>query len=440
MRKLVRMTSVAGSAIRPSIRYRSHTGLRFFDPARNAADMFRADEARYDHERLRVRGIITIPQFIREDIGAHGLIEVLDGRLDGRRLECSGNQSPWSVSIDGNDCLYSARGKVWWAEHRGGFEFSLDLDLNLTRFVAHRSEAPHDSGDPLARNPTIGRSLARQTLDGNDNVLIGADRLGGQVFARRREWWRSWSVTYHDLVLEDLVRCLTPEGFGIQAHIERVTLVKAEIYWEFSHTDATSVVSRLSHEMASADGATRQFYSTAPIQSGQERNAHWSKIALNRAVHLKLYAKTPTRIRVELVYQARIREHARVQCSAEGANIISLLDGLAQDAEQRAVQAVGGLAALMQPSEECARLVTALANIAKRVRGSDLTAVLSLLAAGPIEPTSDDGLLPRRTCSALVRDGVLQRVSLRFRSRQYRLLPALRRVFQPLPLAAANDT
>lgn len=216
------------------------------------------------------------------------------------------------------------------------------IGLNPTRFVVHQDMR---LSDEVRRWPEVrlwSRSAITRhingefALDGRDNVLLGRRR---EHFASSQNW------PHH------LERYLSAVSSQIQATVDTAarhagvvienpqasSLRSVETYWEFLTNDALALVSRLEPVLSQigAESRRREFplhESVSGSERIRDRNSVSIRSYLTNDVSLRVYAKTPRRIRFEISHE---RDAARHRSIGSPIELIGRLQHVARDAARR---------------------------------------------------------------------------------------------------------
>lgn len=197
--------------------------------------------------------------------------------------------------------------RISQSEGNDRYVLSLKLSVNPTRFCVYqptpyRTEVGGERQLPI--QPVLFATQdstsykGEESLDNNDNVILSPP---ARLNASNNFWERNFQryltgiVNYID---EELIAYLS-QGFTVRNFEERYSLRYVENYWDIPCDDAVELVHRfLPSFSALANNSSLQFYpvngvsidQTSPSLKGEFRNGE----------KLKIYAKTPQRIRVEV--------------------------------------------------------------------------------------------------------------------------------------------
>jgi hypothetical protein len=413
---------------------RRPSGLRAFDLA--DPDLFRPSEAKHDRIKLRLetrfacagpeqleRHLRQLP-FLRHARARNGrgyTLKVADGFL------FAGSGRLWTVG--------PARG-VAAAERSaaGGFLFALvlDIDANPTRFLAHHEPAgwpfEHLAAMPpsqaLRRNPELERQTRAAALDGNDNLLLGAARNGGQSFARRGTKWGRVVSIYLGHIQRLLHAAFTPSPcnpvqLAQPLELELATLTQLETYWEYETPDALGVVASLADhlQLAASDWRVRRYLpDTRFTDLAQARNCLSVTLPLNKEVSLVLYAKTLDRLRFEVRYTKNVRGIGARDCRGP-VPATSILGMVQDDAAKRTRRVAEALREVAGSGEfERVALLDLEAALLQATDGDHEAArqlLRPLLHVGAVSRTVPDGIAPPEVLERLEDQGVLRRIRVR---------------------------
>lgn len=418
------------------IRRRHRVGLKPFDYAESGDYLFDDLDARHDRIKIALRVDISVPANI-----APQYAEVVDNRdgsgVDVLRLRRKpGDQ--WAISIARDAWLFACMGNLAALHHEGHFRASITLDLNPTRFWSLRESSNLSDleelspEEALAFDPEKSRIIKAQTLDGNDNCLIGNAKLGGSTFGRRSERWRRILQIYLQKVELLLRSALAPEDAGAQIiHFSYGAVRQAEIYWELFHPDAIVAVSGIAKSLKRSDGSA--ILANLPILSGGSANSEWVRLPLSKDASLTVYAKTSTRLRWEIKYQDGLAEDARRYAGVLTGNIVSVLMAGCCGAGRRMRNIWSYFLSALAFDVESSEIFTFMSKLNSAVPEKNRHIVLSLLGTRRnITATGSEGIAPPSVCKALVRSGVLRPARLRNRGRVYALAPQFDQMFDQL--------
>lgn len=225
-------------------------------------------------------------------------------------------------------------------EDAAGRAIAFDLDLNPTRFVRHQGYV-RNIGDPVSQwafpHPRLstGGELrgGEACLDGNDNVLASPrlERMGSP------EAWGRQLGRYWHAVTETLDSLLTNAARVAQVGLSRgwrFSVQYVETYWEFSASDALSLVRQLSPHLCSyAEQARTRTYFTEQ----REGNTLSIRLRLPHGRYMKIYAKTTTRVRFEVEHQLT-SSSVHLEHGHTGQTFAAFSRVLSECAEQAAVE------------------------------------------------------------------------------------------------------
>ena len=290
------------------------------------------------------------------------------------------------------------------------------IGLNPTRFLVHQDMR---LSDDIGRWPEVrlwSRSAITRhindefALDGRDNVLLGRRR---EHFASPRNW------PHH---LERYLRAVssqiqaTVDGAARRAGVaiedpQATSLRSVETYWEFLTNDALALVSLLEPVLSQigAESRRREF----PLQenvSGSERIRDRNGISirsyLTNDISLRVYAKTPRRIRFEISHERDAGRHRSIGAPIE---LIDRLQHVARDAARR----VNNVLRIVENRLGRAPLGGSVFGFVQRVYGAAPTAMAAeqllalLVEQGSLHIGEDDPL--REAALSLTRLQVLER-------------------------------
>jgi hypothetical protein len=431
--------------------------MKPFDHALDARFLFPFEDARHDRIKLSVHARVSVDPAAIEEVFDHmastsseGLFA---GRLrsgrDGDFLELFSQERQrraWLVTLAGR------RNRAIYHERHVFIDVDLELDVNPTRFLAHQPETSldairaRDPFDALRVNPDVRRSLRARTLDASDNILFGAEFMGGRTFARRDAHWRAVMNANFDHLREALTSSLAPARFAQLVSLD-MRVKQAEAYWELASADAVSVVEGLCNAFKAAAGDTRisQIVQSRPpmarptIDFDGDRNARWLKLPLTEEVDLKVYAKTVDRVRVELTYHGGIRRHAqraggRRVATGCNSDVVETLLSLRDGASNRLTNVWDTVMTLYRPHEGTGEICDFMRRLNRAVEEGNRQLMLSLLANHRgVTVTDATGFASLAVCRALESEGILQRVHPRNRApARYALAPRYSEMFDRL--------
>lgn len=391
------------------IRERTKSGLKYFDPTQRPGFLFAKDEARHDFVRVKIRMEGTAHG---EGALHHFLALLGDNTRDDSVLSLTNGLTAgkWKAKVTRDRWLFGGAGFLRISDDRTRLLLDLDLQLNPQRFLAHQPDPNPDvisrlhPMQALAWRADVAATLEARTLDQRDNVLIGADRLGGHEFHNREAWWRSVVAVYlrhiRDLLSSEMQACGAEH---IQLTQEKVT--RAEVVWELRHHDAISLTADLHRR---ARGVPRVVWREGKftLESGHTANAGWFVVHRSDGVRIRVYAKCLDRLRVEVVFSDRIpQELRRCRHYISDVAVESTLAGLRTAAERRIHSLFGELMStqkLAPPSKSTlSDFVTRLADVVSDSR--QLAQIVATLATnGFICATPAGGFAPQNTCDALL--------------------------------------
>lgn len=336
------------------------------------------------------------------------------------------------------------------ASHRG--LFLIDVSLNPTRWVNYLSPGTDleqlrvaDASD-LLRLPHERRTHG--SLDGNDNLLGGADRLS------KLRAFPALAGVYLDAIQRLFTERLVPDQFSTIAGvtISRPRLVSAghaEIYQEFYAPHAISAVETL-RDMCIALAADVEWrtYVGRQVDGALARNCPSITLHITKDIDIAIYAKTMQRVRFEVRYRSDVSEHANHRNQrGQPSTLATLLQGLRPDAMAKLNRLLRGLKMYANTSNERASIFDVV-DAAYRATGMDARRARDLMDAlgnlGGVTETGPTGIAPPSVVRALVQAGVLTRQALRHGNadragRRFALTPRFAPL-APAMIAAANGT
>lgn len=449
---------------RPLPGYRNRSGLRPFSPS--GLPTFGWDGLPIAGEGCHDKLVVSVtaeiryasPEALQEYLARLGYSTRFDPVL---RINNTRNPSNRRVEV-ARGWLFGGRG---WLNgirpHGPGIAaLTLDLTLNPTRFLAHHAAgttldelAAMHPAEALARSdagPTMLRAArldvaaeARAAaLDGNDNVLVGLGRLGGDRFSRpggdlpshRGDRWRRLLDIHLGRVRALLEAELAPSAgedgrppVEVSLHWDRAVLREAEAYFEFEHPDALALVAALRERAGAVAAALRTDRFRCDVGDGREGDAPCIHLRLSNHIEAVVYAKCLDRVRFELRYDG-VRDRLRPAPRA-GTALTDLLELVRHDATRRLGVLIRALAAeATDPAryrEDFATLMAALGAAADHDQRVIWRVSTLLLNTGGV--TDRDTVVPRRVVRRLAEAGILERHRLRQRGPvRYGLVPRYR--------------
>lgn len=336
-------------------------------------------------------------------------------------------------------------GTLWFRPRGDGhWHVGIELDLNPLRFFSHRGVQPAE--DPtieaaerdLRVNRRTRHEASRLTLDGNDNFILPV-----RVQHALRADWVAVTTRYLELVAllveRELLRC-RDTGLDLQVLWSNWTVRHAESTWEFEEHDARQVAREVGErltEMRENTARTTHANSTSyavPLQSN---------------VSLGLYAKSATRLRIELRHTGKIR--ARYQRLARTSvlpnrtlsDVGDFLRFVNERASVRLNTLLASLASIpaTHPRSGPYAMVGFINAVTSRCAEHGLPLawlLLPLLETGRVAEAATRPV--RAACEQLVLDGVLHRVRTvqRERWRTYGVAPAYEGLLASLRVAVTG--
>lgn len=308
--------------------------------------------------------------------------------------------------------------------------------INPTRFVVHQPKL--FQGRTIV-DPTSGRLPAvrmfapeTETYRGQERSLTDADNVirsqRALSYARPEAWPRHLRRYLEavpmaiDAELRDAAREATSDAARNAARdagvrIERSNrfqLREVETYWEFYSEDAPALVRDIAPVIAEmGKNASERPFSNAERGKNTEQNQISVRADLSGQRMLKVYAKTPTRIRFEVEHSEDFFRHlpsrqSHIQSSpGEWLPILAQLAILAAEGVNEALRRIGARVSANRqhrtPYDLLAHLVDVLEDAEKAREFA------SLLVANRRVVVGKD-LAPRKQVLALVRRGVLESI------------------------------
>lgn len=211
----------------------------------------------------------------------------------------------------GGHCLFSKASKPDLETGKPLFRATLNLALNLQRFIRHQplnDATPKPSPCRLQRRAETRMFHAdEQALDGTDNWLPNSPdwlKIAGPNFFSR----------YLDIIIKefecDLARACAyanvlelDSAVSFRYRTPKCAFSRVETFWEFPSNDpigaAIEIGAKLLH--LTRGNPTTKAYPTEVKETSRVQNAPSFTIPLAQGVLLRLYAKTNKRIRFEIV-------------------------------------------------------------------------------------------------------------------------------------------
>ncbi|MEA1834074.1 hypothetical protein U8607_18450 [Methylobacterium durans] len=327
----------------------------------------------------------------------------------------------WRLYSPSKRWLFGVSGHVTYVPEAARLDFDLEVDLNPTRFLAHQADPSLETIgnlDPLVAlrvDPVRRASLRDQTLDGNDNVLIGRERF--PAFSVRDAWWRQVVETYLAHVRSALSAAFAPPG--ISARLDRFDFVSprlAELHWELDHRAAIHWVDGLRKTVREADAAATGVEFMSEESAG---NSVMLVLPLTGDIRLKVYPKMCGRVRFEIEYEeaGRIKQVATKRGRYANKNFVDILLALRIDAANRFQKFWSEAMALRSLTDEAVSLRQFITAVVRAAQEAHAETVLDVLIANRrLEQTGPSSFAPKPVCDALEREGVIVRARLRNRT------------------------
>lgn len=216
---------------------------------------------------------------------------------------------------------------------------SLKLDLNFTRFYAHHSVNANfrkkirrePVRDVMRRDTSMRAELSAIALNDSDNIILGGryDKtraiglmglylrsvfgLFEQVFDEEQS-----DDSFREAIADDGTALLSsPRQRDLSPRVDRngFYIRDAEFYIDFQHANAIACVKRIGTTLKriARDVVARQYSSSIESYIGEDDELHCYsyRVALNSGRNLKIYAKTTTRVRIEVSFPKSIRQHIK---------------------------------------------------------------------------------------------------------------------------------
>ncbi len=296
--------------------------------------------------------------------------------------------------------------------------------INPTRFVAHQPKRFEGRTivDPVNGPLPNVRMFAPASLPDRgderpladvDNVILSQRALS---YARPEAWHRHL-LRYFDAVPAELDAELRDAALDANIQIQRSNrfqLRTVETYWEFYSEDAPAIVRDIAPFITAMgkNWSERPFVNTrASVTVEQNQFSVRSDLSGQRTI--KVYAKTPTRIRFEVEHGDTFFRHLPGRPShiqrmpGQWLPLLDQLATLAADAVNEALQRIGERVSANRrhrtPYELLAYLIEVLGDADKARAFASL-----LVSNGRV--TVGKGLVPRDQALTLVRRGVLESV------------------------------
>jgi hypothetical protein len=399
---------------------------------------FAASEAKYDRVKVQVTARIGYDDTAQIDAYlAH--IAGHEGFLPDHVFNVENCPTPHTKKISvRRGFLFGGHGKITNCGAPGGSTaiINMTLELNPTRFLAHRQGATNDTYADMRIDPEQVRQRAAATLDGNDNILMGPLRNGGTIFERREAWWASVMRDYIGRLERVLRFNLVPtEENGLppaRVDLQLGTVQQAEVYWEGTCADAVSYVLSLGDGISAVAGQMvlrRHFADARQIEIGHNENGVSLVVNLKPSsgdVQLCIYAKSATRVRFEVRYLKDVRGTVAAHRTGQ-LDIHQLLNFARQDASSRMIRfnnALSHLAAAAFDRSDLVELLEAIYSAVNHDRAAALALMSPLFNVGAVSETDTGGIAPRGVMDRLSASGVVSRVRVRHGgTRRYALTP-----------------
>lgn len=309
------------------------------DEAARLAQYVRIDHFKLELPKARFFGPGEWPG-MRADIcntlrmGNHS--DVFEGEPWPNYSGLSFNNNDWHLTSPGLRLTHIYQGN---RDNRINTVFAkLILDLNLTRFLAHVC-CPDDNvfvlpeiireGDPVELMRKHAVSLNALTLDDSDNILLGERYIGATATLACLRSYLEKTLTlceqaFNQSHAEEYLR--NRIGKDNTVHRDMLTnnetlafvdrrdfLIRdAEFYIDFQHKDAIEQVKRMGKVVERIGRQIRrdEYMDSRPYYTMTDEGHCYSyRAALNNERELKIYAKTSTRIRIEICFKGSLRKH-----------------------------------------------------------------------------------------------------------------------------------
>jgi hypothetical protein len=299
----------------------------------------------------------------------------------------------------------------------------IELDLNPTRFRAHRRESFDEieamsAMAALTQDAAVRREITSQTLNRADNYIPDDARLRETC----GDGWERLLEVYWAHVQQLLAEELDPDAMGMREHLpgiylrldwHQATVRQSEVYWEYSHPSARLFVRQL--ETALEDIADQASHTRFSV--GRESEARQVQWQLRSNVQAAIYAKAQGRVRFEVRYAAPPSRSTYPRPWAV-IGLVPRLMHIRRDAQRRLEVVVRTLQSRIAQSEATGitRMVEIVADILEATGGNCQMAARvleALIVSGGIIEGSPG--VPLEVISALRRRGLVARYRLRLR-------------------------
>lgn len=332
--------------------------------------------------------------------------------------------------------------------HEGQRTVTLQLSINPTRFAEHcfRRFAPISLNDLnpilprtlLRRDRTIAGMISALTLDGSDNYISSTPWM---TYISRN--WSQLVVLYTTRVCELVeydFNSRSAEAEGVDAPVLRLqrpsdtapSFGYVEQHVEFEVDNAAQAYRLMERRLRAASST---YFQNDLTGSGREANARWVSCAITKYITAKLYAKSLSRIRLELEYHGpssgsnrSMDQIVRRELWNGRTRYTDRLDAIRRDALERIsymLDALGpwGDDGAVDQVLTFSELISAFCSV--RARPSEITEFLQVLFnEGSVEGSTHIAM--RRIAEQLYHKQFLRPMSLTARTGRKRYVPSER--------------
>ncbi|WP_340317911.1 hypothetical protein [Rhizorhabdus argentea] len=284
------------------------------------------------------------------------------------------------------------------------------------------------------------------TLDDNDNAVATLDGILavlGSNYPQRfietfEEQLRHWSIEAvapassgfsHDLSEPD--PCALFGDQSVTLNWSQLVVSSAELFCERRHADAVALMHRVAAHVHAAHGnAEWRSYGVEQDFGGRLGKSMTVGISPTEDIRQICYAKTTTRVRVEIRYLRKVRASLRMDVKHHARPLFDLFAALQTDAAFRVDWKTFCKMCVEPPHAMLTEVSQMMALIAECARGAGVSAkpVFTALLTARSIAEDDSGDFPRRLMKRLEAAGLIDRQSLVRRvrpgeRRRHRLTP-----------------
>ena len=333
----------------------------------------------------------------------------------------------------GYGTITSAKFQTTW--RIDGLTVRATIGLNPTRTMIHAFAMVRNDPDPLTAlsNLPVDRFFAHSpdvptspfTLDGSHNAFrrvddliagLGEDYAGNfiAIFEAKLKEWVLDAVAPLSQEFVHGVDETEPSACGplqmVALAWPRLYLNDAEVYFERQHPAARTLMERSMTSLAAAQSdCTERRYGSA-ISWGRERGCATVMVKQTSNRQVALYAKTPTRVRIETRFRSDVKGNLRDTTLSEAQPMTDTLLALRQIASRglRWDELCGIVSEPVAPTvTDLARLVVLIMRCCNRL--ADPEQVLSeLLTNSSIVETDCNGRFPHPLIHQLEQEGLIR--------------------------------